>query len=396
MNADAVHFVRDPTRQGSALLACGNYQLLPNRTKTGMINLYSLGPGGARRPTLVPLQTVACGAVFDLKWAPVVGQRRHPLLVAAFADGRLRLFDAKNGRLACVWESGAADGFSRESSALFVEWQQTGGDTRVAAGHSDHSISLWELETSPSERAPPRLRLLSRWRAHEVAEVWSVAFDRLRPDILYSGGDDGVFKAWNTSTRSCLSSRVHPAGVCAIAPSPHHRGLVATGSYDGRARFYDTVSPRRPKLIATVDVAGSGAGVWRLRWSPNDPRLLLAACTFGGFKLLRIEFGRGDGRAARLLQAEVRAFPPPDSAESGAREHAPESLAYGCDWAPTRTPRLRASSCEGKASPAIALPVATCSFYDNRLRLWSVCSHVAVEQLPKSKRTDQGPSMGAE
>lgn len=96
----------------------------------------------------------------------------------------------------------------------------------------------------------------------------------------------------------------------------------------------------------------TGGGVWRAKWHPTDPRLLLAACMYNGFAVLR-----ADG-AARELAIEVT------------YEHDKGSLSYGADWwrGGSAAPPAGGSTAGGLA--------ATCSFYDRKLHLWSV--HAAV------------------
>jgi len=46
--------------------------------------------------------------------------------------------------------------------------------------------------------------------------------------------------------------RTHAAGVCCIQSSPHQEHIVCTGSYDERARLWDTRNLNRPMLTAEV------------------------------------------------------------------------------------------------------------------------------------------------
>lgn len=93
----------------------------------------------------------------------------------------------------------------------------------------------------------------------------------------------------------------------------------------------------------------TGGGVWRAKWHPRDPELLLAACMYNGFAVLRAAVASEAG-AAGLEILETY-------------EHASGSLSYGADWC-----RDEAAAGAGGASLA-----ATASFYDRQLHLWS-CS----------------------
>ena len=94
--------------------------------------------------------------------------------------------------------------------------------------------------------------------------------------------------------------------------SPLEPHLLCTGSYDERVRLWDTRNLIRPTMTAEASTpttwctsawrlpqssdhataqnlrsrcpqVGAGGGVWRLRWHPHDPQLLLAACMHNGF-----------------------------------------------------------------------------------------------------------------
>ena len=78
--------------------------------------------------------------------------------------------------------------------------------------------------------------------------------------------------------------------------------------------------------------------MWRLKWHPSDPALMLAACMHAGFAVLR-----ADGAAASCQVVEE--YP-----------HQ-KTLAYGADW------------CR-EVGPDGASTAATCSFYDRLLHVW--------------------------
>jgi len=78
------------------------------------------------------------------------------------------------------------------------------------------------------------------------------------------------------------------------------------------------------------------SGVWRVKWHPHFPDLLVTACMHNGFHVLRLD------AAQQALHRESSFY------------H--ESLAYGVDW-----------------NPAVgSAVVAACSFYDRLLKLWEV------------------------
>jgi len=114
----------------------------------------------------------------------------------------------------------------------------------------------------------------------------------------------------------------HDMGVCCIAP----RGDVfLTGSYDESVCMWDR---RTYKMLGSCKVGG---GVWRLKWHPDKPYVLVAGM-HSGFHILKL-----DNEQSLVLDQSYA--------------HGDDSLAYGADWLD-----------DGR--------VATCSFYDKAMTVW--------------------------
>lgn len=86
-----------------------------------------------------------------------------------------------------------------------------------------------------------------------------------------------------------------------------------------------------------------GGGVWRLKYHPKKESYLVAACMHDGFKLLKLT---KEQQELELIEEY--------------KGHG--SLAYGADW----------SWALSEAVPKLA----TCSFYDNLLHLWTPISQL--------------------
>lgn len=359
LNADVAEWCVAP--QHSDVLAAGTYQLDEAAgVRQGRVHLYSLSglegwrlgspAASTQLPCLTDLSTLDLPGVFDLRWHPT-----QPLLAAALADGSLRVLALVGGGLALQQAAaappldGAAGGgpspaASATSMALSLDWGRcsptaAGGTAAPPRDSLVASYSCGRLQRLAA--APGGLTSLAVWRGHEL-EAWVAAADAWSADVVYSGGDDGVFAAWDAragcAAPAWADRRAHAAGVCCVAASPHAEHLVATGSYDEAARLWDLRAPRRPLAAAA---AACGGGVWRLKWHPSDPRLLLAACMHDGFKLLA-----ADAAGGALAVAE---------------EYAQQrTLAYGADWC--RAPAL------ARARTGV---VATASFYDRQLHVWA-------------------------
>ena len=78
-----------------------------------------------------------------------------------------------------------------------------------------------------------------------------------------------------------------------------------------------------------------GGGVWRVKWHPSEPDVSTHACMHGGFVVVNWSTGEVIGRY-----------------------NGHESLAYGVDWCLEMSPRQ--------------FLLASCSFYDHALHLWTI------------------------
>jgi WD40 repeat protein len=164
--------------------------------------------------------------------------------------------------------------------------------------------------------------MIQEWKAHDL-ETWSVAFNATSPDLVYSGADDGLIRAWDRRSTSSpvLTNRHHQAGVCSVISSGEY---LFSGSYDMRLCKFDLRAP----CTALAECAFA-SGVWRLKLCD---RSLLAACMHDGFNVVDVA---SDGFQAYRLGSS-------------------DSLAYGCSWSPN------------------GHHAAGASFYDATVQIWSI------------------------
>lgn len=92
--------------------------------------------------------------------------------------------------------------------------------------------------------------------------------------------------------------------------------------------------------------ARTGGGNWRLRWHPTDPNLLLAAAMYNGFALLRAH----ESYSKLDVVEEYKGH---------------GSIAYGADWV------QMGADAEVVGEQVHPTLIATASFYDRLLHLWS-------------------------
>jgi len=88
---------------------------------------------------------------------------------------------------------------------------------------------------------------------------------------LASGGNDNKLFVWNLhSAQPCQTYHEHTAAVKAIAWSPHHYGLLASGggTADRKIRFWNTLTGQPMQMVDT------GSQVCNLAWSKHAPELV--------------------------------------------------------------------------------------------------------------------------
>ena len=275
------------------------------------------------------------GAVFEARWSAREGEGDR--CAFAGADGFLTVSRAIVERDGCGEGEGAISRVRFEEvdrvrcggeglgMATCLDWRADGAAAVSAADGSFRTLR--EADTGLEVT-----RVFER--AHDL-EMWAVAFDRERVDVVYTGADDCAFKVWDTrdATRAQATNRsTHRAGVTCVSPSPRNANIVATGSYDDHVRLWDVRALKNP--LSELDVGG---GVWRCRWHPA--RDLLACAAMGAGAVLV---------DATDHQSLHRTFT--------YDEH--DSIVYGADWA-----RL------GDDAPDV---LVSCSFYDKSIRCWSV------------------------
>lgn len=339
--------------------AVGSYQLNEaTGARSGKLYWYEANPevvGGMWQ--LQPGPESACSGIFDMRWAPPISQQ-PALLALALADGMLKLVAPPEGGnhskerqgagssldLSCSVEAaGSSEQFGWTDVAsidvasgmiLTVDWGRHPSHQRIAVVSTSTGY-LATVETAEAELCVSHV-----WHGHDL-EAWVIAASHHQAGLLFSGSDDCKLKGWDlrapTNMPSFVNSREHGSGVCCIQSSPTLEHLLVTGSYDEYVRMWDLRMMSRPSCTSKVS---TGGGVWRLKWHPSDPLLLLASCMHNGFAVVSLS---QDSTAATISVSEKY-------------EHQ-KTLGYGGDWCHTATAEI----------PTL---VATCSFYDRLLHLW--------------------------
>ncbi|XP_012510193.1 PREDICTED: diphthine methyltransferase [Propithecus coquereli] len=327
LTADSVEWC--PLDGRRHLLACGTYELRkPDgglgaqsqsgldpeepQVRLGRLYLYGFNEDNSAHP-LVEVQRRDTSAILDMKWChvPVAG---HVLLGLANASGSIELFRLV-GSEESRFELQPLSSLALEEHCLALSLDWSTGKTGRASDRPwkiVSSDSRGQLHLLTVNEVEPRLQRVASWQAHQF-EAWIAAFNYWQTEVVYSGGDDGLLKGWDTRApgKPLFTSERHSMGVCSIQSSPHREHVLATGSYDEHVLLWDTRNMKWP--CADTPVQG---GVWRLRWHPFHQHLLLAACMHGGFKILDCQKAMGQRQEATVLVSHVL----------------PNSLVYGADW----------------------------------------------------------------
>ncbi|KAF7724764.1 Diphthine methyltransferase [Apophysomyces ossiformis] len=317
-SADSTEFC--PFRDHAQYLACGTYQLTDEtkdnaRIRKGKLYLFQVEPETSA--PLVQKQVVETPAILDMKWSHAL-IRGQQVLGVADSVGGLSLYALQHDdhllhRVEHIQVS------EPDILCLSLDWSGRVDQTKtVVTSHSNGDLSLVQATDAG------QWTVLDSWQAHEL-EAWIAAFDYHDTRTIFSGADDGFLKRWDTRTQTQTFAKRHMMGVTTIQSSPHDH-LLATGSYDEHISVWDTRSMRKP----LHDIHTEGGGIWRLKWHPTDPSKLLSASMHAGAFVVDTKEG-----------SIVKSF----------LDH--ESMAYGADWS--------------FASDLIA----SCSFYDHIMHLWS-------------------------
>ncbi|CEP22175.1 unnamed protein product [Cyberlindnera jadinii] len=330
----------------SSLILLGTYKLQDDRSRTGTIELYHVDADNKFKH-LKSFNTD--GAVLDLKFCPF----DDSIVYTAHSTGDLQIwrFDLESRHMERLHKEQILE----EEEDVLITSVITSfikrGQLLLTA--TDGSVAV--VQASSNGCSTPQFFSSS----HEL-QAWTGAFGHMAElsNVIFTGGDDGFLKAHDlrepSSTAIFETRRLHDAGVTAIQtsqPGNHHgKGSwlehkpysLWTGSYDDNVRLLDLrVTPDvgllqgiPPRIRDKMDLGG---GVWRFAPSPTpgDNRLL-TCCMYDGARILCSK--EDESKQVQVLRYYKGSH---------------ESMVYGCDWSP-----------QGDK-------VATCSFYDGVVHIWS-------------------------
>lgn len=218
------------------------------------------------------------------------------------------------------------------------------GSTLVVTSDSDGDVTLRSIGEDGME-------VVDKRKMHD-GEAWTSHIGRIGEShrmTIMSGGDDGVFTSFiPNDPQACWRLRkAHDCvGVTTIATVQTMPNHIWTGGYDDTVRVWDVRQMRTS--VAQHNVHG---GVWRIRFHPNDPNLVLVAAMYHGCTVVRWHDSCKDDESGHLTTV--------------CEYDGHESIAYGAEWVP-QLEGNRQNSANGCRRLAV-----TASFYDKAVRLWS-------------------------
>ena len=265
---------------------------------------------------------IETAAILDMKWLTNLPE---PVLAAANAIGQIKLYKLDNESLNLI-EKKSLNERDDNLLALCLDWNEE--SKQIAVSDSHGSIWLYKLQDGLLEEE-------GTWSAHNF-EAWICAFDDWNSNVLYTGGDDTMFhtfdircpkEAFKTST-----NKSHLAGVTCFLSHPKRENCLLTGSYDEKLRYFDTRSLKQP--VAEINLGG---GIWRIKSNPFDSNMILTACMYHNFSVVKLMEHSSNFLLTGVLE-----------------EHS--SICYGSDW-------------NYQSGLDYNFYTATCSFYDHKLCL---------------------------
>ncbi|KAG9291872.1 hypothetical protein G9A89_012157 [Geosiphon pyriformis] len=309
-------------------------QDLPKK-RLGRLLLYKLEKTNQEKFIIKECQRIETAAILDTKWL-ILSFKIFRCLQYNFASFMSDQFLNSKEKLNLLTDFQT----NEEKLCLSIDWSNklSCQSTRILGTQSDGSIIVLSVDANFGINAS------HQWIAHEF-EAWIGAFNHWNTNVLYTGGDDSRLKGWDLRmepSSPIFNSGRHEAGVCSIQTNPHTEHLMATGSYDEHILIWDTRFMKQPLADHQV-----GGGVWRLKWHPTQPHLLLAGCMYNGAHLLNINAHNDRFKDGPLSLTRICSF----------MEH--QSIVYGVDWSYSQDHIDR-----GKPL------IASCSFYDHVVHLW--------------------------
>ncbi|CAI5757964.1 unnamed protein product [Candida verbasci] len=303
----------------------GTYKLEDSGHKHGSLDLYTY-----KNEKLEMVASIATSsAILDLKLHP----RDPNLLITSHSNGHIMIWKYLEDEDRIELK----DDITIDEETLITSIFFNPTQNSILLTYTNGYSSIFNLDTFINEYLDS---------FHDL-ECWTGSFGEINElqNVVFTGGDDSKLIARDLRSNSEIWSlkRGHEAGIVSIlAPNQNWNSQMSnnllTGSYDDKLRILDLRSVDNNELISgiiprTNYTENLGGGVWRLIPSPVDNRLL-TCCMYDGARIID-NITENSFVVSRYFK----------------KDH--QSMCYGGDW-----------SIDGQF-------IATCSFYDKTVQIWS-------------------------
>uniref|UniRef100_A0A6B2L9R2 methylated diphthine methylhydrolase n=1 Tax=Arcella intermedia TaxID=1963864 RepID=A0A6B2L9R2_9EUKA len=295
-------------------LAVGCYQLNEeSKEREGFVFLYNFN----NLKQFVLRQSLRIPGIFDMKW-------KDQYLGIASSTGSVDIYELqKDVTLKNITSFNQPD--AQNCFTLSVSWNS---NSEIAASYSTGRVSVLSFNEGSNE-------LCTVWEndhSHSL-ESWIVSFLKSNPNIIISGADDCSLKLWDIRTNNlkpiASNSKSYTMGVTTIdSRLKYGENGFLVGSYDETVRYWDLRN-----MKDSIHTFNSGGGVWRIKGREESGSVAIAAMS-GNFQVLQLNENKELERICSYSSVH-------------------SSLAYGIDWMPNTN------------------TLASGSFYDNKLSVWS-------------------------
>lgn len=307
-------------------LACGTYFLDKEKNRRlGILYLLNIDLL-EKKIEIIENREFSTSGILDLKWLD------SDRLITIDSNNYLKLFDIDQKLKVAKQDEIVIR--NQNSIGLAIDFVKEPNQLKILTSDTSGFLNLTALKDS--------MRVENSFKAHDL-EAWSILIDRNDTDIVYSGSDDCFLNIWDTRgyTKSgkCnifnggVTSIILPQRVDGSWLNSFNQYNLICGSYDEKIYVLD----KRNLKKSVKESKKLNGGVWKMKLD-EERGLILCACMHTGVHVVDSE-----SLESRLYYDK----------------HGLDNLVYGCDW---------------KKNDFVSV-VATCSFYNNNLKIWKIKFH---------------------
>ncbi|GAB2301211.1 peroxisomal targeting signal 2 receptor [Dionaea muscipula] len=234
-----------------AVATAQNFGILGN----GRLHVLDLSPSPSPVTEFAAFDTA--DGVYDLAWS----ESHENLLVAAVADGSLKLYD-----LSLPPQSNPVRSLHEHSREVHsADWNPSRRDSFLSSSWDD-TVKLWTTDR------PASLRTFSE---HSYC-VYSASWNPRHPDVFASASGDCTVRVWDVREHgSTMLIPAHQHEILSCDWNKYDDCCIVTASVDKTVRVWDVRNFRVPVAVLN----GHSYAVRKVRCSPHS-RNLIMSCSY--------------------------------------------------------------------------------------------------------------------